>query len=414
MTSPFEFFGITRICFGRGQIARLGEIAGAFGKAALIIFNGPDLSAKLAAQLQQHGIATEFHRQRGEPTVADIDAAVAAARKIGCTMLIGIGGGSAIDAAKATAGILTNGGSTSLTAGGSTSLTAGGSAADYLEVVGSGKKITQPALPWIAVPTTAGTGAEVTRNAVIGLPEKQFKASIRSEHLLPRAAIVDPDLGLDVSPVATARSGMDALCQLIESYTSTGASPLTDALALSMVGRAARALPLAFNHGHDVEARSEMALSALVSGMTLASAGLGAVHGFAAPLGANYPAPHGAICAALLPPVIRANLAAARASSSADPAKRTLQRYADIGRAIFPDRQAGADRAADAVLQITASLVSQLNIGPLLQFGMKESDVSAMVALARKASSMRFNPLVLSDAALAEALTAAIRGDGIG
>jgi alcohol dehydrogenase class IV len=390
MTSPFELFGVTRICFGRGQIARLEEIAAPFGKNALVIFNGPDLSAKL-------GITAEFHRQRGEPTVADIDGAVATARKIGCTMLIGLGGGSAIDAAKATAGILTN----------------GGSAADYLEVVGTGKKITQPALPWIAVPTTAGTGAEVTRNAVIGLPEKQFKASIRSEHLLPRAAIVDPDLGLDVSPVATARSGMDALCQLIESYTSIGASPLTDALAISMVGRTARALPLAFADGRDVDARSEMALSALDSGMTLASAGLGAVHGFAAPLGANFSAPHGAICAALLPPIIRANLAAARVDPSIDPARRTLRRYADIGRALLADPHAGADRAADAVFEITASLLVRLKIGPLSQFGMKESDIPAMVALARKASSMRYNPLVLSDAALAGALAAAIRGEWV-
>jgi alcohol dehydrogenase class IV len=131
-----------------------------------------------------------------------------------------------------------------------------------MEVIGRGQKITKPAAPWIALPTTAGTGAEATRNAVIGLPEKRFKASLRSELLMPRAALIDPELAVDVPPDVTARSGMDALCQLIESYTSTGANPVTDALALRGIELAAPALPRAYHNGADLDAREAMALAA--------------------------------------------------------------------------------------------------------------------------------------------------------
>ncbi len=229
--------------------------------------------------------------------------------------MIALGGGSAIDAAKAVAGLLTN----------------GGSAVDYMEIVGNGRKITRSAAPWMAIPVTAGTGAEATRNAVIGLPEKRFKASIRSELLLPRIALIDPELAVTVPPSVTASSGMDALCQLIESYTSTGASPMTDILALRGIHLASRNLLKAFHHGNDIEAREAMAMAALLSGMTLTSAGLGAVHGFAAPLGANYRAPHGTICAALLPHIISANIRALREQPT-EASARILKRYADIGR----------------------------------------------------------------------------------
>jgi alcohol dehydrogenase class IV len=268
----FEFFGVTRTVLGRGSVARLGELAAGLGRAALVVHNGP--IGRVEELLGAAGVSGTIHRQRGEPVVADVDAAVDLGRRHRCDCVIGVGGGSALDVAKAAAGLLRN----------------DGSVLDYMEVVGKGRKLAHPAAPWMAVPATAGTGAEATRNAVIGLPQKRFKASIRSEHLLARVALVDPELGVSVSAAVTASSGMDALCQLIESYTSSGASPVTDALALKGLGMAARNLPRVFHDGGDVSAREQMALAALLSGMTLTSAGLGAVHGLAAPLGANFPA----------------------------------------------------------------------------------------------------------------------------
>jgi alcohol dehydrogenase class IV len=271
-------------------------------------------------------------------------------------------------------------------------------------VVGKGQKITRPALPWMAIPTTAGTGAEVTRNAVIGYPEKQFKASIRSELLLPRLALIDPELQASVPPSVTASSGMDALCQLIESYTSSGANPMTDALALRGMSLAAARLRDAYHFGEDVEAREGMAMAALLSGMTLTSAGLGAVHGFAAPLGANFPIPHGTVCAALLPHVIEANVSAARAQSPGHPA---LARYAAIGRILTHGHFEEHEAIDNAIAEI-ASVARDLKIPRLGTFGLTPAEVPAMVALARKSSSMRFNPVTLSDEALAGILERAL------
>lgn len=384
----FEFYGVGRIVFGRGVIARLGELAAGLGRAALVVHNGPigDIIELLAAA----DVTSTIHRQRGEPVVADVDAAVDLAKTHGCDCVIGVGGGSAIDVAKAVAGLLRN----------------PGSVLDFMEVVGKGRRLAAPAAPWMAVPITAGTGAEATRNAVIGVPQKRFKASIRSEHLLARVALVDPELGVAVPPAVTASAGMDALCQLIESYTSSGASPMTDALALRGLDLASRCLPRVFAHGGDISAREGMALAALLSGITLTSAGLGAVHGLAAPLGANFPAPHGTICAALLPHIIAANVRALR--EQGDTAGRGLARYAEVGRQL-PGLETAADEAAiDGCIRFTSDLVRTLAIPPLHRFGIGTSDVPEMVALARKASSTRFNPVILSDEAMSEALRAAI------
>lgn len=386
----FDFFNVPRIVFGSGQFARVGELAAGMGRRALIVFNGPEeLASRLTVMLQSSGIESRALRQRGEPTVAGVDAALELARRETCDMAIALGGGSAIDAAKAAAALLAN----------------GGGALDYLEVIGKGRKITRPAIPWIAIPTTAGTGAEVTRNAVIGAPERHFKASIRGEQLLARVALIDPQLQIDVPPAVTAHSGMDALCQCIEAYTSTGAQPITDALALKGVALAARSLGSAFEDGKNATAREEMAMAALLSGIALTNAGLGAVHGFAAPLGANFPAPHGAICAALLPHVIRANIAALQGTSTGQPA---LARYAAIGRALLNDLRADDSRALGACIDIPAALARDLRIPALRQFGVSEPDVPSMCDLARKSSSMRYNPVHLSDDALREVLRAAI------
>jgi alcohol dehydrogenase class IV len=384
----FEIFPIPRIIFGVGEVRRVPGLAASLGRHAFVIHNGKALD-RVEKVLRGCEVRTTVHRQSGEPTADGVDAAVALARSAGCDCVIGIGGGSALDAAKAVAGLLTN----------------QGQPVDYMEVVGQGKKITQPAAPWLAIPTTAGTGAEVTRNAVIGLPEKKFKASIRSELLLPKAILIDPELGLDVPPDVTASSGMDALCQLIEAYTSTHASPFTDSLVFQALPHATAALPRAHRDGRDVAARTDMALAALYSGIALTNAGLGAVHGFAAPLGANFPAPHGTICAALLPHVLRQNIDAARAAEHP-----VLQRYATAGLLLAGDPNISDDDAINQCVTVTQQLVRNLQIPPLSTFGLTDAHVPEMVGLALKASSMRFNPVTLSDQMLANALRAAIYG----
>jgi alcohol dehydrogenase class IV len=383
----FEFFSVPRVVFGRGTVARLPDFVRSLGTKALVVFNGT-AHGKVVELLVSKGVACVSVRQRGEPRVEDVAAGVERARQEHCDVLVGVGGGSAIDAAKAIAGVLAN----------------GGSVLDYMEVIGRGQPLTRPAAPWVAVPTTAGTGAEVTRNAVIGEPSLKFKASLRSELLRPRVALVDPELGVNVPPDVTASSGMDALCQLIESYTSINAQPITDALALKGIGLAARSIRRAYQDGSDLDAREDMALAALLSGVTLTNAGLGAVHGFAAPLGANFPVPHGTVCAALLSHVLAANVTALR---SQGPRHAVLARYAAVGRTVLPKAETD-DVAIGGLVDYLNSLVNELRIPPLRQFGLTEQHVPEMVALAKKASSMRYNPVVLPDEALAEVLRQAI------
>ncbi len=391
---PFEFFNVPRVVFGRGQFSRVGEIAASLGRRAMVVTNvsgaaREPMLERLGGLLAAAGVSLTLCQQHGEPQVSDVQAAVDAARKAGCDLVIGLGGGSAIDAAKAAAGILAN----------------GGEPLDYMEVVGKGQKLALPALPWIAIPTTAGTGAEVTRNAVIGCPEKHFKASLRSEHLLARVALVDAELCISAPPKVTACSGMDALCQLIESYTSLSAQPFTDGLALQGMALAARSLQRAFTDGADLDAREDMSAAATMSGITLANAGLGAVHGFAAPLGANFPAPHGAVCAALLPHVMAANVKALRESPDGSFA---LARYADVGRTLTGRQDMPDAQAIDAGIAFTAELSRDLKIPPLGNFGLTAERVTEMIQLAAKSSSMRYNPVKLSDETLAEILTKAI------
>ena len=388
--TPFEHHSVPRIIFGVGEFdRRAADLAAALGRRPLIVYNGDQ---SLAQRLADSLTSATLLRQRGEPTVADVDRAVEHAKSHDCDSVIAIGGGSAIDAAKATAGLLTN----------------GGSAVDYMEVIGQGKKITKPAAPWIAIPTTAGTGAEATRNAVIGLPEKKFKASIRSELLLPRVALVDPNLGVNVPPHVTAASGMDALCQLIEAYTSTGATPLTDALVLQAIPGVARSLDRVYLDGQNLDARADMALAALFSGIALANAGLGAVHGFAAPLGANFPAPHGEICGALLPHITQANITALLEKSAGATTDPTLQRYVMLGRLLLDRPDLDDNAALTSLVWMIQTGVEGLHIPPLSKYGLTKSDIPTMVQLAKKASSMRYNPITLSDQALSAALAAAI------
>ncbi len=403
MTS-FEFTSVPKIVFGRGKITQLGDLARPLGSRALMIHNGDDPGRsgpvdRAADSLRAANIPVTFHRQRGEPTTTDIDAALAIARAHQCDFLIAVGGGSAIDAAKATAGLLTN----------------GGAALDYMEVTGQGRKITTPAAPWIAIPTTAGTGAEVTRNAVIGSPEDKFKASIRSEHLLARAALIGPELGINAPADVTAASGMDALCQCIESFTSIGANELTEPIAEHGALSVIKTIRRAYANGSDVDAREGMALGALCSGIALSNAGLGAVHGFAAPIGANFPIPHGVVCARLLPGVIAANAAALCAESPEHP---TFMKYEALGvyasALRLPERSEPLPvhgyppHPAEKLIAYVTDLVRDLAIPPLSQFGLREEHIPSMVSLAKKSSSMRYNPVVLADDALSNILRSAL------
>lgn len=382
----FEFATAARIVFGAGKIAEAGAIARSFGAGALLVTRGSVEPARpLNERLEAAGVtATRFAIAR-EPTVADVLEGLALARTARCELVIGFGGGSAIDAAKAIAGLLTN----------------PGDPLDYLEVVGRGQPLTHPAAPCIAIPTTAGTGAEVTRNAVLAVPEQRMKVSLRSPHLLPRVALIDPQLTHDLPPALTASTGMDALTQLIEPHVSCRANPLTSALCLDGIRRVAHALPIAFVSGQSAGAREDLALASLFGGLALANAGLGAVHGLAAPIGGMFPAPHGAVCAALVPQVMAANLHALRTRAPAHPA---LFRYDEVACALTDNSHARAEDGVERVRQ----LATALQIQPLRAYGITPGDVPAIVAAAVKASSMKANPLPLTAAELTEILERAL------
>ena len=332
----FEFTSPTRIVFGAGALREAAPAARAFGRHAFVVA-GRDSSrpARLLEQLAcpepgrraHEKILTTTFALQSEPTIADITTATARARDAGCDLVIGFGGGSALDAAKAISALLTN----------------DGELLDYLEVVGRGTPLARAAAPCITIPTTAGTGAEVTRNAVLASIEHRVKVSLRSPLMLPRLALVDPELTYDLPPALTASTGLDALTQLIEPYVSCRANPYTDALCLDGLRRAAPALRRAFHDPRDTAARADLSLAALYSGLALANAGLGSVHGFAGPIGGAFPAPHGAVCAALLPHVIETNLRAARKRT---PTADTERRYAEVARALTGRAGATADDTA--------------------------------------------------------------------
>ncbi len=382
----FEFATAQRIVFGNGTRAELPAIVAGLGRRVFFVGGAnPRRHLELLAALGAAVESVEVFGVPGEPTVALIEAGVRQLRAAASTVVVAIGGGSAIDAGKAIAALAAN----------------PGEALDYLEVVGRGKPLPCVPLPFVAVPTTAGTGAEATRNAVLAVPESRVKVSLRSAAMLPRVALVDPELALDLPAAATAATGMDALTQLIEPYLSCRANPMTDALCREGIGRVARALPRAVADPQDRAARGDLALGALYSGMALANAGLGAVHGFAAPLGGMFAAPHGAVCAALLAPVLRANLAAMRARAPHHPA---LGRMVEIACWMTGDAAATADAAAE----FCAELSRRLAIPSLGAWGVTAADVPAIVQKAAAASSMKGNPLPLTVAELAEILDSAL------
>jgi alcohol dehydrogenase class IV len=380
----FEFATATRILFGRGRIGDLPGLAREFGRGVLFVTGRSVARAQpVISRLSTAGLSISPFSVSGEPTIADVRSGLERARAARCDVVIAMGGGAAIDCGKAIAALLTN----------------PGDVLDYLEVVGRGRALEEQAAPFIAVPTTAGAGAEVTRNAVLTSREHKVKASLRSVLMLPRVALVDPELADGLPPEVTAATGMDALTQLIEPYTCCRPAPITDALCRDAIPRVARHLRPAFTHGDPI-AREEMALAALHGGLALANSGLGAVHGFAAPLGGMFSAPHGAVCAALLPPVMRVNLRALRARYAESP---VMERYTDIARWLTGDENATAEDGATWVRQLS----SELGIPALRTHGIQKADFAELVRKASRASSMKANPLPLTEAELEEILAAA-------
>jgi alcohol dehydrogenase class IV len=363
---PFEFATAQRIVFGQGSSAQLPALTASMGRRALLVSGLPACPVELAGAA---ALAVT-----GEPTFDLVRRGAGEAREAQCDVVVAIGGGSAIDAGKAIAMLLGN----------------GGDPIDYAEVIGAGRAITKPSAPLIAVPTTAGTGTEVTRNAVLGSGKHKVKVSLRSPHMLPRVALLDPALTLGLPRETTANTGMDALSQLIEPFVSCKANAMTDALCREGIRRAAAALPRVCRDGSDAEARGDMMFAAMLSGMALANAGLGAVHGFAAPIGGMFPAPHGAVCAALLAPVMEANLRAAGA----------VERYREVAAMLTGKTDA---QPTDGVRWVRR-LCGELGIRPLRAYGIAESDVPELVSKAAAASSMKGNPVLLSREELTEVL----------
>lgn len=379
---PFEFATAQRIVFGSGKAAEIGRIAAGFGRRALLVAGGAARVAPIRDVLAAAGVEATLFETHGEPRIETAERGVQAAHDARADLVIAVGGGSSIDAGKAIAALAAN----------------PGGALEYLEVVGRGKAISVAPLPFIAVPTTSGSGAEVTRNAVLTSPEHGVKASLRSPLMLPRVALIDPRLTLDLPPAATAATGMDALAQLIEPFVSSRANPFSDAFCREGLPRAVRSLRTAYANGTDAAAREEMSIASLCGGLALANAGLGAVHGFAAPIGGAFPAPHGAVCAALLPAVWRTNVAALRARAPQHPA---LARYDELARILTGSPFASADDGAAWLAQLRADL----EIPPLSTYGIRPADLPTLVKNAAAASSMQANPVKLTEQELGALLS---------
>ena len=378
----FEFATATRIIFGPGTIQEVGPLAAELGSSAFVVTGRTIERAKpLLEHLKKHGIKYVTFNVPGEPTTTIAKAAVEQARQVKYDLVIGIGGGSTLDTGKVIAAMLTN----------------SGELEDYLEVVGRGKPLSQSPAPYIAIPTTAGTGAEVTRNAVLGVPKHRRKVSMRSPLMLPHLAVVDPVLTYSMPPSLTASTGLDALTQLMEVYVSNKANPLTDGICREGLKRAARSLRQAYEDGSNTAAREDMALASLFSGLALANAKLGAVHGIAGPLGGMISAPHGVICAKLLPHVMQANVQALQLRAPDSPA---LARYDEIAQLLTGK---STSQALDGVDWVQAICMA-LKVPPLAEFGLTEQDFPTLLAKSKTSSSMKGNPIALKDDKLIEIL----------
>ncbi len=381
MSTTFELSLPPRIHFGPGKIAELGGIVAGLGSRVLVVTGAtPDRIEHVVNPLRAGADALSVVTVSGEPTVDDARAAFEAARAMGADVVAAIGGGSPIDLAKAAAVLATN----------------GGDPMEFIEVVGRGQPITRAPLPLVAVPTTAGTGAEVTANAVLSVPEHAVKASLRNPLMIPQHAVIDPELTLDCPPAVTAAAGMDALIQCLEPYVSAYANPMTDSWARMGMMAAGRSLVAAHQDGTDLRARTDMSLCSLLGGLSLANAKLGAVHGFAGVIGGMTGGAHGAICAALLGPVCEANLA--------HPDARLESRFTHVAACLT----GVYDATVEDGLHWIEHTCALLEIPPLSALGLSDADTDRVVGQAARASSMKGNPVPLSFDELAAVFRAAL------
>jgi len=383
----FEFATAQRIIFGSGRLRDLPEITRGMGRRpAFITGTNAERIMPVFHALKSHGANPAAFSIKGEPTTERIAELARQAREQGCDYVVSLGGGSVIDAGKAIAALLTN----------------TRDLMNYLEVIGKGEPLTETPAPCIAIPTTAGTGAEVTRNSVLLSTEHKVKVSMRHPKMLPTIALIDPELTLSMPPELTASTGLDAFIQLMEAFVSVKSNPLTDGICREGLRKVSRALPRAYVKGDDLPAREDMALASLFGGLALANAGLGAVHGFAGPLGGMFSAPHGLLCATLLPAVFEANIQAMEERDAQSPA---LEKFREISHIVTGNNNATIDDG----LQWIKSLSIQMFVPGLEDYGVTEADFPAIVEKAKNSSSMKGNPISLTDEELTEILADSLR-----
>ncbi len=388
----FEFATAGRIVFGAGTLEETGEIVAGLGRRPLVVTGSSrERATPLLAVLDERKLEIVTFAVTGEPDVEMVRRGTDLAREERCDCVIGFGGGAVLDAAKAIAVLMTN----------------LGDVLDYLEIIGHGKTLTEAPVPLVAIPTTAGTGSEVTHNSVIASAEDRVKVSLRSPLMLPKVALIDPELTYDLPPGITAATGVDALTQLIEPFVCTRANPFTDGLCWEGISRVSRSLRRAFESARhaevppDAASREDMAVASLFGGLALANAGLGAVHGLAGPLGGMIRAPHGAVCAALLPQVVAANL---RALRQRQPGSEALRRYGRAAQLLTGDAAATPE---DGVAWLRR-LVTDLGIPGLGTYGVGPAAIAELVEKAARASSMKANPVELTRDELAAIVEGAV------
>ncbi|MCJ7776051.1 MAG: iron-containing alcohol dehydrogenase [Desulfobulbaceae bacterium] len=381
----FEFATASRIIFGQGTVKEVAPMASKMGNCALLVTGrNVERAGPLSGSLKNTGMKIVTFSVSDEPTIELTIEGVELARQNASDIVIGMGGGSVMDTAKAIAALLTN----------------SGDITDYLEVIGRGKPLSRPSAPCIAIPTTAGTGAEVTKNAVLTSQEHKVKVSLRSPTMLPDLAIVDPELTYSMPPSLTASTGLDALTQVLEPFVSVKSNPLTDIICIEGLKRAARSLHRAFKDGSDTKAREDMAIVSLFGGLTLANSKLGAVHGIAGPIGGMFPVPHGVICARLLPFVVEVNVRSLQRHNS----QQYLLRYDQVAQVLTGKTNAKAEEGTARI----HDLCDALDIPGLSDFGITEDHFPDLIASSKKASSMKGNPVSLTDEELTEILQKAV------
>jgi alcohol dehydrogenase class IV len=386
MVRPFLFARTPKIVFGVGSIVELPALARTFGNDILLVTGGSSFMNSKHGEYLLHtfelmGIRYHHVVVSREPSPEIIDQTVIRHRETTIRLVVAIGGGSVIDAGKAISAMI-----------GQTA-----SVRDFLEGVGS-KEHPGTKIPFVAIPTTSGTGSEATKNAVISqIGTSGFKKSLRHDNFVPDVAILDPELTLNCPPDITAASGMDCFTQLVEAYVSDKATSLTDAMAFDAIGKLKSALPRAWRLGLDIESRSDMSYAALVSGICLANAGLGAVHGFASSIGGLFNVPHGTVCGTLMAPANDMNVKRLREQNNESPA---LTKYAALGQLFSDETQKSPEFYIDHFIHVLYEWTEMMNINRLGKYGIMNQDIDKIIPL----TDLKNNPVKLSSEDLKEIL----------